>query len=808
MDASRLHVSPGTDRTPGRPRRRLLTVACASLAALATLVVATAAPASAATVNGIATIASPGTTTALTAGASTTPFTVSLPTLAACSGDTATGGYHVYSYLVPQGTDLAPITFVNSPSTGYGFVDNLGTYYGPVNTAIGTGQIINIPNNFEWGPLVSADSVALSTLLYTGSGASATGIWEAGLVCANTSGAVVDNWNTEVTFAANAGDPNGFHWTAVPGPSGSVPAAFTSASSTSFNQGVAGTFTPTASGNPAPVITESGALPTGVTFSGGVLSGTPSVTGTFPISFTATNGIEAPATQPFTLTVGALPTVTSILPTDGPLAGGTSVVITGTDLTSATAVDFGANAAAITSNTATSITATSPAGSAGIVDVTVTTAGGTSATSSKDKFTYVAAPTVTSILPISGSAAGGTHVVITGTNLSSATAVDFGSNSATVTANSATSITATSPAGSAGTVDVSVTTAGGTSATSGGDQFTYVVAPVVTSILPTSGSGSGGTSVVITGTGLSSATAVHFGTNTAAITVDTATSITVTSPAGSGVVDVTVTTAGGTSASSANDKFTYLAAPAFTSAASATFTVGTVGTFTPAATGSPAPTITESGTLPTGVTFASGTLSGTPSHAGVFPITLTAHNGVGTDAVQAFTLTVVSPPVTLTAPIVGMASDPHGTGYWLADSAGDVAPFGGVGSYGSLAGVHLNAPVVHIVATSDGLGYWLVASDGGIFAFGAPFYGSTGNITLNEPVNGMAVTPDGNGYWMVASDGGLFAFGDAGFHGSAAGIPGATPVVGMATDTATGGYWLVSQAGGVYAFGAPFYGAA
>ena len=56
MDASRLHVSPGTDRTPGRPGRRLLAVACASLAALATLVVATAAPASAATVNGLSLI--------------------------------------------------------------------------------------------------------------------------------------------------------------------------------------------------------------------------------------------------------------------------------------------------------------------------------------------------------------------------------------------------------------------------------------------------------------------------------------------------------------------------------------------------------------------------------------------------------------------------------------------------------------------------------------------------------------------------------------------------------------------------------
>ncbi|MGH9178807.1 MAG: SBBP repeat-containing protein, partial [Acidimicrobiales bacterium] len=47
-------------------------------------------------------------------------------------------------------------------------------------------------------------------------------------------------------------------------------------------------------------------------------------------------------------------------------------------------------------------------------------------------------------------------------------------------------------------------------------------------------------------------------------------------------------------------------------------------------------------------------------------------------------------------------------------------------------------------------GYWTVASDGGIFAFGgAQFYGSTGALRLNQPVVGMAATPSGKGYWLV-----------------------------------------------------------
>ena len=95
-------------------------------------------------------------------------------------------------------------------------------------------------------------------------------------------------------------------------------------------------------------------------------------------------------------------TITLISPVNGPTTGGTSVTITGTNLAGATFVKFGDNSAPITANTATSITTTSPAGSPGTVDITVVTAGGTSATSSADQFTYVAPPTITGISPASG----------------------------------------------------------------------------------------------------------------------------------------------------------------------------------------------------------------------------------------------------------------------------------------------------------------------------------------------------------------------------------------------------------------------
>ena len=93
-----------------------------------------------------------------------------------------------------------------------------------------------------------------------------------------------------------------------------------------------------------------------------------------------------------------------------------------------------------------------------------------------------------------------------------------------------TTITATSPAGT-GTVDVTVVTPGGTSATLPADQFTY--GPAVTGLSPTGGSTAGGTFVTITGTGFTGATSVHFGTTPATgLTVVSDMAITVDSPGG------------------------------------------------------------------------------------------------------------------------------------------------------------------------------------------------------------------------------------------------------------------------------------
>jgi hypothetical protein len=186
-------------------------------------------PVSAATQNGVATITDPVTAQPdTTANASTQKFSIALPAQAACSGDTQNNGFHVYSFLDHSGTDVTSITFNGSPSAGFGLVDDTGTLYGPANTAATTGQVINIPTNFQMGPLVTplGFNIALSDLLYSGT----TGSWDAGLVCADTNGKVTDWWTTNVMFTASATDPGGFTWTA--GPSDTTSGGATTTSTT------------------------------------------------------------------------------------------------------------------------------------------------------------------------------------------------------------------------------------------------------------------------------------------------------------------------------------------------------------------------------------------------------------------------------------------------------------------------------------------------------------------------------------------------------------------------------------------------
>ncbi len=257
------------------------------------------------------------------------------------------------------------------------------------------------------------------------------------------------------------------------------------------------------------------------------------------------------------------PVISHLDPASGPQAGANLVVIKGTNLGNATSVKFGSTNAWWFWSQSNSVFVLAPAGT-GTVDVTVTTRGGTSSTAgTANDYTYVAAPSVSTVEPSAGSTSGGNTVILTGTNFTGATLVRFDFVPASFRVDSPTQITVTKVPGHwAGTVDVRVTTTGGTSADTSADNYRYVAPPTVLSLSPSKGPAAGGNSVVIRGDGFTGATSVKFGSKVAgSFTVNSDSKITAVAPLGSGTVDVTVTGPGGTSAKSWLDRYTYQGTP-------------------------------------------------------------------------------------------------------------------------------------------------------------------------------------------------------------------------------------------------------
>jgi hypothetical protein len=329
-------------------------------------------------------------------------------------------------------------------------------------------------------------------------------------------------------------------------------------------------------------------------------------------------------------------TVSKITPASGFSTGGTSVIIAGSGFVSGATVTLGGTAATnVVFISSTTLTATTPAHTAGAVDVVVTNPSGLPGTLTKG-FTYipVPAPTVTSVSPTSGPNTGGTVLTITGTGFSAGATVTVGGSTTNVTVVSATKITATTTAQPAGKVDVVVQNTDGQSGTLTGG-FTFLnPPPTLASIAPTFGPTAGGTAVTITGTGfMSGATVTIGGVAATAITVVSPTSITATTGAHAfGAVDVVVTNSD-TQSATLTGAFTYNDPPVINSPLTYTSTG-------PIATGN---TITFSITAtdpqggPITITYDYG--DGSPpdtlgqhvyTTGGTYTVTVTISNGIST----------------------------------------------------------------------------------------------------------------------------------------------------------------------------------
>jgi hypothetical protein len=500
------------------------------------------------------------------------------------------------------------------------------------------------------------------------------------------------------------------------------------------------TFTWSATGLPAGLSIGSGT---------GIISGTPTTPGSYPVTLTATDNHGVTGSVTFTWTITSTP------PSTGPAPAPRSSTV-------------------LVTNPGNQSNASGPA-----IAALASTATGTSANTT---FTWSATG-----LPA-------------GLSIASATGTITGRP--TTTGVYAVTLTATDDTGFTGSASFTWTITSTVTVTNPGSRSNLLgmtIAPLATTATGTTP----GATVTWSATGLPFGLSINAATGAITGTPNAA---------GTYSVTITATdSSGSTGAAGFTWTITRAAGLSVTTVSLAAAEVRTGYSQTLAATGGTAPyswSVTT-GVLPTGLSLkgTTGTISGKPAAGAkttTFGVTVT--DSSGQTAARSYTIAV-------TAASVGtgmLAAMPDGKGYWLASANGGVRSFGAAVLYGSMGDRSLHDPVVGIVSTPDGAGYWLVASDGGVFNFGdAHFYGSTGRAHLANPIVGMAATPDGKGYWLVSSGGRVFCFGDARPHASKAGLHSPKLIVGMAATPDGRGYWLVASGGAVFTFGdARFHGSA
>jgi hypothetical protein len=321
-------------------------------------------------------------------------------------------------------------------------------------------------------------------------------------------------------------------------------------------------------------------------------------------------------------------------------------------------------------------------------------------------------PDVTSVTPIAASV--GRNVVVQGAAfVPGHTSVDFGGvPSPTVTVTSSTRLVARVPARAITTVDVTVTTSGGTTAVSPADQFRYV--PIV------------GVAARQKGGGYWAASALGNVYRYAA-PFD-----------GSPVTKHPATPIAGIASDAATGGYWLVTA------------AGVVYGYDATWHGAPA-----------NLTSPIVGMAGDPATGGYWLVTARG-NVYNYDA----PFEGSTAGKTLRAPIVGIAADAATGGYWLVTAKGNVYDFGAAPFDGSTARLALTAPVIGIAADPATGGYWLATAGGVVYGFDATWYGAPGAASLAAPV--VSITAAGAGYILTTAAGNVFNY-NTGFDGSPAG---------------------------------------
>jgi hypothetical protein len=636
-----------------------------------------------------------------------------------------TPGSPTGTFVVPAG--LSPGTYnvyIDEPNTtplpGNGPSDayqtargtSLGTAESVTTLQVGTPPAITSLNSAVFVQGVNGSFTVQSTgaptasLSETGSLPSGVSFVNNGDGTATLSGTTSSVGSYPITItAANGISPNATQsFTLTVNPPNSAP-AITSGSSTTFTTGAAGTFTVQTTGFPTSSVSETGTLPSGVNFidngnGTATLSGTPGASsgGSYPITVTAANGVSPNATQSFTLTVDQAPAITSGSATTFTTGTSGSFTVQATGFPTSALSESGSLPSGVSfldnGNGTASLSGTPAAGTGGSYPLTLTAANGVGSNATQSfTLTVDQAPAITSANAatfVTGTAGSFTvqttgfptsAISKTGALPTGVTLVDNHDGTAT--------LSGTPAANTAGSYTITITAANGV-APNATQSFTLTVnaAPVITS----------GTSTTFTVATAGSYTVQTTGSPTASISESgalptgvsfldngngTATISGTPGPGTTGTYPLTITASNGV-APDATQSFTltvtaFTAPPSITSRAFTTFTTGTAGSFTVQTTGAPTPAVSETGALPNGVTFVdngdgTATLSGTaaPGTAGTYPLTITAANGVGSNATQSFVLTVNAPSAITSAASTTFQTTTAGS--FTVDATGSPTP--------------------------------------------------------------------------------------------------------------------------------------
>jgi hypothetical protein len=451
---------------------------------------------------------------------------------------------------------------------------------------------------------------------------------------------------------------------------GSAP-AITSGSTATAQTGSAFSFTVQTNGLPDPSLTETGPLPTGVTFTDNgdgtaTLAGTPGAGtgGSYPLTITADNQVGSPATQSFTLVVNQQPAITSATSVSDAIGSPLDFRVTTSGYPVAALSESGTLPTGVTftdnGNGTATLAGTPGAGTGGSYPLTLTASNGVG-TAASQSFTLSVdrSPVITSVASTAFQVGHAGTFTVTTTGFPAPALAESGplptGVSFTDNGNGTATLAGTPGSGTEGSYPITITASNGVSP-AGTQSFHLVVGdqPAITSATSTTfATGQAGTFTVTT-TGVPTPALSESGPLPSGVTFTdngngTATLAGTPGAGTGGSYPITITASNGVG-TAATQSFTLLVhqPPAFTSASSATFTVGSPGTFTVATSGNPAPTITKRGSTPAGLTLVANgngtdTLSGTATRAGTAILRLTATNSDGT-ATQTLTVTVVSGP--------------------------------------------------------------------------------------------------------------------------------------------------------------------